>query len=102
MTQRIIAFIVCLILSTTAGAIQPVEAGLQPLYERIHAISGEQQSLNQRLQATETSARERALAYRSYQVLEKERQQLVREIAQAKQLARSPLVTFMVPATEAK
>jgi len=102
MNQRVITFIVCLITSAAACAIQSVEAGLHPLYERIQAISGEQQLLDRRLQAPETSAPERALAWRSYQVLEKERQQLASEIAQAKRLGQSPLVTFMAPATEAK
>lgn len=102
MNKPAIAFVVCLISATAAGAIQPVEDGLQPLYERIQVISDAQQLLNQRLQAVETSARERALAYRTYQVLEKERQQLAREIAHSKQLAQSPLVTWMVPGANAK
>lgn len=102
MNQRVIAFVVCLITSAAACAIQPVEAGLQPLYGRIQAISGEQQLLNERLQSAETSARERAMAWRSYQALEKERRQLAQGIAQAKKLGQSPLVTFMIPTTEAK
>lgn len=102
MNKRVIAFIACLIFSAGAGAIQPVEAGIRPLLEHIQAINGEQQLLNQRLQVPETSAYDRASAYRRYQVLEKERQQLAREIDQARHLAQSPLVTFMAPATDAK
>lgn len=102
MSQRVIAFIVCLASSAAAGAIQPVEAGLQPLYERIQAINGEQQLLNRRLQAAETSAPDRMLAYRRYQALEEERRRLAREIARSMELAQSPLVTFMAPAAEAK
>lgn len=102
MNQRVIAFILLLIASTAACAIPSVEAGLQPLYERILVINGEQQLHNQRLRAVETSAGERVLAWRRYQVLEKERQQLAREITRAKRLGQSPLVMFMTPVTEAK
>jgi hypothetical protein len=102
MKLRVITFIVCLALSATASAFQPVEVGLEPLYDRSMAINGEQQLINQKLQAAETSARNRALAYRRYQVLEKERRQLTREIARSKELAQSPLITFTAPAIEAK
>ena len=100
MKQRVIAFIACLTVSSVAGAIQPVNVGLQPLYERIEAINGEQQLLNQRLQAEDTSARDRAMAYRQYKALEFERNQLAGQIVQARKLAQSPLVTFMAPGDE--
>jgi hypothetical protein len=95
MNLRHIAFMLCLGCSMTVNAIQPVEAGLHPLYARIQNIESERQLLNQILQKPEASANERAYSYRRYKVLE-------REIANAKKFAQSPLVTFMAPVTEAK
>ena len=100
MKLHLTAFIGCMTFSTAAVAIQPVDIGLHPLYERIEAICGEQQLLNEKLQAPETSAFDRALSYRRYKVLEVERSQLARDIAQTKKLAKSPLVTFMAPSAE--
>ena len=97
MNLRRVAFIFCLGYSMTAGAIQPVEAGLQPLYTRIQAIDSERQLLNQILQAPEASASARASSYRRYKVLEEERDRLVRAVAKTKEFAQSPLVTFMAP-----
>lgn len=86
----------------TINAIQPVEVGLHPLYARIQVIESQQQLFNQILQAPEVSANERASSHRRYKVLEEERNQLEREIANAKKFAQSPLVTFMAPVTETK
>lgn len=102
MNLRVTAFIVWLMLSSSASALQPLELGLAPLYERMNVINGEQQRINQQLQAVETGARDRAFAYRSYQALEKERYQLAQEIARYRALAQSPLVTFMAPMPEAR
>jgi hypothetical protein len=102
MNLRHIAFMLCLGCSMTVNAIQPVEVGLHPLYARIQVIESEQQLLNQILQTPEASASERASSYHRYKLLEQERNQLAREIANAKKFAQSPLVTFMAPVTEAK
>ncbi|MPT10884.1 hypothetical protein [Comamonas sp.] len=82
-----------------AQAIQPVEAGLQPLLDRQKAIQHEQQQLNQLLQSTATKPEIRADAYREYTRIELERQELECDIKRARSWVVSPLVMHAMPET---
>lgn len=83
-----------------AQAIQPIEAGLQPLLDRQKAIQHEQQQLNQLLQSTATKPEIRAGAYREYTRIELERQELECDIKRARSWAVSPLVMHAIPEQE--
>lgn len=80
---------------SAAQAIQPVEAGLHPVYERLKTLHAEQRLLNERLRAHDTLLEDRVGAYRTWKALELERQNLEALIREARKLADSPFVTFI-------
>lgn len=83
-----------------AHAIQPVEAGLQPLLDRQKGMLHEQQQLNKLLQSATTEPKVRVDAYREYLMVELERQELECDIQRARSWASSPLVMYATPTTE--
>jgi hypothetical protein len=96
--KHLIIFLAMLIsYSGETLAIQPVEAGLRPLPERLNKIYGEQHLLNQTLQAAASKPEDRVAAYRLYQALDIERRQLEASIDEARNLGRSPLIMFASP-----
>jgi hypothetical protein len=98
--KRFLSFLVMIFCVGTAHAIQPVEAGLQPLLDRQQDIVSQQQAMNVVLQSPDSTPEDRAHAYRAYKELEEERLQLTCEIARARMLASSPLVTYSAPPVE--
>lgn len=84
-------------MSSAAHAIQPLETGLQPVYERLNVVQGAQGLLNEKLQAPDTALEQRIVAYRSWKILERERISLEASISLSEKWATSPLVTFISP-----
>lgn len=80
-----------------AASLQPVEAGLQPVYERIAAIRAEKQTLKLKLQERDVGAKSRDTAYQRLQQMDAETQRLEDGIEKAKAFARAPLVLFAAP-----
>lgn len=78
-----------------AAAIQPVEAGLQPLQKRLADIHREMQPLDLQLEAPETLPAIRVAAYWRYKLLDAEQKNLLQDIERAKQWAASPLVNHL-------
>lgn len=82
----------------SVSAFQPPSAGVQPLRERIVEINTELRRLNERLRAEETSAEDRAEAYRKSQELTAERAQLSQRVAEASDPSKqSPLINYAGP-----
>lgn len=98
--MRNIALTVVILWSGLAHAIQPVEAGLQPLLDRHRGIQLEQQKLNDLLESATTEPKVRAAAYREYVRVDLEKQALECEIKMVKSWAASPLVKYAMPTTE--
>lgn len=98
--MRNIAFAVAILWVGLAHAIQPVEAGLQPLLDRHRGIQLEQQKLNDLLESATTEPKVRAVAYREYVRIDLEKQSLECEIKRATSSAASPLVKYAMPTTE--
>lgn len=108
-----------LALPAATQAYQPVEAGLQPLLERVKAIEAEQAGLNTVLKTplaakpTQTQQREGAeardpadsqvlaQAWKRHQALEAERLKLKTEIELTRLRGQSPLIMFAGPAGSA-
>lgn len=86
---------------SSAHAIQPVEAGLQPLLDRQKGILHEQQQLDMLLQSATTEPKARVDAYRAYLMVERERQELECDIQRARSWVVSPLVRYATSTTEA-
>lgn len=82
----------------SAQAYQPVESGVLPLQERLSVMAQDQKRLDEQLSREDSSAEARALAWRRSKALAAEREQLEREIAQAKSWAQSPLLMHAAPA----
>ena len=81
MNLRRFAFIASLVpLACTASAIQPVEAGLQPLQKRLAGNPLKMHALDLQLEASETLPADRAAAYRRYKLLYAEQQNLLQDI----------------------
>ncbi|KGH09813.1 hypothetical protein [Comamonas thiooxydans] len=98
--MRQVALFIAMAWIGCAHAIQPVEAGLQPLLDRQKGMLHEQPQLNKLLQSTITEPKVRADAYREYLMVELERQELECDIQGARSWASSPLVTYARPMTE--
>ena len=98
--MRQVALFVAMAWIGCAHAIQPVEAGLQPLLYRQKGMLHEQQQLNKLLQSTTTEPKVRVDAYREYLMVELERQELECDIQRARSWASSPLVMYARPTTE--
>jgi len=91
---KIVWILLAVVICSGAYAIQPVEAGLRPLHERLKVIHEEQHRLNERLRASDTPLERRVAAYRSWKIFELERLKLVESIREARKLAESPGVAF--------
>lgn len=98
--MRQVALFIAMAWVGCAHAIQPVEAGLQPLLDRQKGMLHEQQQLNKLLQSTTTEPKVRGDAYREYLMVELERQELECDIQKARSWASSPLVMYATPTTE--
>ncbi|PND36328.1 hypothetical protein C1O66_21740 [Paucibacter aquatile] len=81
----------------SAQAVQPVDAGLQPLHERLSALAQDQKRLDEQLSREDGSAEARAHAWRRSKALAAERAQLERDIALARLRAQSPLLMHASP-----
>lgn len=97
-----------LALPAAAQAYQPVEAGLQPLLERVKAIEAEQTGLNAAPIAgaaderIPVDAKALAQAWKRHQTLEAERLKLKAEIERIRLRGTSPLLMFAGPAGPAE
>ena len=98
--MRQVALFIAMAWVGCAHAIQPVQAGLQPLLDRQKGMLHEQQQLNKSLQSTTTEPKVRVDAYREYLMVELERQELECDIQRARSWASSPLVMYATPTTE--
>ena len=98
--MRNIALAVVILWVGLAHAMQPVEAGLQPLLDRHRGIQLEQQKLNDLLKSATTEPKVRTVAYREYVRIDLEKQALECEIKRATSWAASPLVKYAIPTTE--
>lgn len=76
-----------------AQSFQPVEVGLQPLFDRLTEIRNEQRALSKKLEAA-FSQESKARVQADYQALENERQRLEKEIMRAAHLRNSGLVNY--------
>lgn len=97
MFRRLTALLVLTTAPLSAFAIQPVEAGLQPLRSRIVAIDASVTDINRVLEADDSSPEDRADAYRRFQRLMLERNQLARQIDASLKLSQSSLVMYATP-----
>jgi hypothetical protein len=95
MNVRRLALLASLVAPLTAWAIQPVDVGLQPLYERAAEIQSKQFALLRKLENQSANSASKADAYRHYLVLGDERSRIDREIAQAKWMESSSLVNYV-------
>ncbi len=102
MFPRLIAPVVAALCASVVGAatIQPVEAGLQPLHERIASIDAEVQQLDKMLRESDVPEEGRTLAAKRIESLQLEKRQLETSILDARLFARSPLVMYLAPANE--
>lgn len=73
---------------------QPMETGLQPLFDRMTEIRSAQRALIKRMDSAFTDAESKARAQADYQALEKERQCIEKEIMRATHLQNSGLVNY--------
>ncbi|ARV17027.1 hypothetical protein AEP_00061 [Curvibacter sp. AEP1-3] len=83
-----------------AAPIQPVEASLQPMHARIASIEIEIQTLARTKQNLVTSNEDRMLAERKVKSLQSEKRRLEAEIKFAKDIAHSPLVSFIASSND--
>lgn len=84
--------------ASAVSAFQPAVVGVQPLRARVVEIDAEVKVLNERMAAADTTAEARADAYRRYQTLVAEREQLSQRIAEATDPAReNPLINYASP-----
>lgn len=98
MHLRLIALIATLcVTQVSAASLQPVEAGLQPLYERIAAIQAKKQRIKLKLQAPDVDAKDRDAAYQRLQQMDAEKHGLEDAIEKARAFAQAPLVLFATP-----
>lgn len=102
LTAGACAVIVSLGVASDASAFQPVEAGLQPVHERIQNVQGEIYALAGEFSANRTTRDERDELGRRMVQLIGERKALEAEVARARALSRSPLVNFAMPSESAK
>ena len=77
-----------------AHSFQPMQQGLQPLFDRMTEIRSEQRVLSKKLESVFTDAESKARAQADYQALEKERQCIEKEIMRATHLQNSGLVNY--------
>lgn len=92
---RQLAMLACLALPHASWALQPVDAGMQPLQQRLEEIRDRQLALDAKLKDAATLPLPRAQAYWDYQALESEKQRIETEIAGMQALVHSPLVNFI-------
>lgn len=98
MNLRLIAVTVALCTGQAdAASLQPVEAGLQPLYERLAAIQSEKQTIKLTLQERDVDAKGRDAAYQRLQEMDAEKHGLEDAIEKAKAFAQAPLGMFAGP-----
>lgn len=91
------ALLVALVMPVAAWAsqsFQPMETGLQPLFDRMTEIRSEQRALIKRMDRVFTDSESKARAQADYQALEKERQCIEKEIMRATHLQNSGLVNY--------
>ena len=102
MYLRLIALIAAALCATLidAATIQPVEAGLQPVYERIASIEVEIQLLGKTHQESGAPKEGRLIVEEKIKSLQLEKRRLEAKIFRAKDIAHSPLVTFMTSSNE--
>jgi hypothetical protein len=102
MYLRLIALIAAALCATLVDAttLQPVEAGLQPVYERIASIEDEIQMLGKTQGNSDALNEDRLLAEEKVKSLQSEKRRLEAEILRAKDIAHSPLVTFVASSNE--
>ena len=95
MNKYRLALLASLAAPLAAVAIQPVDAGLLPLYERVAEIQKEQLALIRKLEDPSASSASRVYAHRSYLELGDERSRIDAEIAQARKMAGSGYVKYL-------
>ncbi|WP_296469717.1 hypothetical protein [Rhodoferax sp.] len=102
MYLRLIALIAAALCATLVDAttIQPMEAGLQPVYERIASIEAEIQMLEKTHGKSGALKEVRLIPEEKIKSLQSEKRRLEAEILWAKDIAHSPLVTFMTSSNE--
>jgi len=77
-----------------AQSFQPMEAGVQPLFDRLTEIRSEQRALSKKLDSVFMHPETKARAQAEYQALEKERQCIEKEIMRSAQLKNTGLVNY--------
>ncbi|MDE2599799.1 MAG: hypothetical protein KGL40_09275 [Rhodocyclaceae bacterium] len=80
--------------ASATQSFQPMETGLQPLFDRMTEIRSEQRALIKRLEGAFASPESKARVQADYQALEKERQCIEKEIMRAAHLQNSGLVNY--------
>jgi len=102
MYLRLVALIAAVLCATllNAATIQPGEAGLQPVYERIASIEVEIQMLEKTHENSSALNEDRLLIEEKIKSLQSEKRRLEVEILQSKDMVHVPLVTLMAPLNE--
>ena len=77
-----------------AQSFQPMEAGVQPLFDRLAEIRSEQRALSKKRDSIFIHPESKARAQADYQALEKERQCIEKEIMQSTHLRNTGLVNY--------
>lgn len=75
-------------------SIQPMEAGLQPLFDRLTEIRSQQRALSKKLESTFISSEGKARVHADFQALEAERQRIEGEIMRAAHMKNTGLVNY--------
>jgi hypothetical protein len=83
-----------------ATPIQPVEASLQPMYDRIASIEIEIQTLDRTQQNLVTPNEDRLIAEEKVKSLQSEKRRHEAEIRFTKDIAHSPLVSFIASSND--
>jgi hypothetical protein len=102
MNLHFIALIAAALCATLvdAATIQPVEAGLHPIFGRIASVEVEILMLGKAHRNSAALNEDRLLAEEKIKSLQSEKRRLEAEILWAKDVAQSPLVTFFASSNE--